>query len=254
MFCTIISEAYEYDEQEKIYEYIDDICSPRDTYGWSSNGIYCYWNYNTKEILYIGLARNLGERFKQHNGLISCDSRSCKIKEIEQYFRENKKIGFSIIVQSPLFQMKVSRNSEISAFSLDEEQNEEYRKNLAEIEGKLIQGHTRRFGEIPKWNKINGELGCFPIIDSSIFDYLTLRKDSFLNARISLREISENPEYAYYEMFLHAIRHRNLNRGESISMKEIIEDFKKIYNKMYSHSSTIPYDKIYEYINKKVSL
>lgn len=42
---------------------IDDLCSPKDNYGWASAGIYCFW-------VYIGLAGDLAERFKQHNGIL----------------------------------------------------------------------------------------------------------------------------------------------------------------------------------------
>lgn len=48
MFGTIILDAYKFDEKEKIAECIDEICSPLDTYGWSSAGIYSFWNNNNK--------------------------------------------------------------------------------------------------------------------------------------------------------------------------------------------------------------
>lgn len=42
---------------------IDDLCCPNDNYGWVSAGIYCFWDYYTHEVLYIGLAGDLAERF-----------------------------------------------------------------------------------------------------------------------------------------------------------------------------------------------
>ena len=35
---------------------IDDLCSPTDTHGWASAGIYCFWDYYAEAVLYIGLA------------------------------------------------------------------------------------------------------------------------------------------------------------------------------------------------------
>lgn len=63
-------DAYTKEEKEEIAEALDDLCSPNDNYGWASAGIYSFWDYNTKEIFYIGLAVDLTERFKQHNGLM----------------------------------------------------------------------------------------------------------------------------------------------------------------------------------------
>lgn len=250
MFRTIISEAYKFDEREKIYEYIDDLCSPKDTYGWSSNGIYCYWNYYTKEILYIGLARDLGERFRQHNGLVSCNENSCKIMEIKKYFEENEKIGFSIIVQSPLAQMTTFKNSKESFFNIESIQNEEYRNNLSEIEGKLISAHEKCFGHIPKWNKINGELKNYELKNTSIFKYLTLKEDSILNARVSLKELSESPEYTFYETYLHGVKLMNKYEESPIFYKKMIEEFKKFD----LFSDMRPYNEIYNYIKKRVEI
>ncbi|WP_149096184.1 hypothetical protein [Paenibacillus terrae] len=74
MFGTIIIDAYTENDAEEIAFALDDLCSANDSYGWASSGIYCYWNYYTKEPYYIGLAVDLTERFKQHNGLIKFES------------------------------------------------------------------------------------------------------------------------------------------------------------------------------------
>ena len=52
IFGTIILDAYTNDELNNMAEYIEEICSPLDTVGWASAGIYSFWNYETKEILY----------------------------------------------------------------------------------------------------------------------------------------------------------------------------------------------------------
>lgn len=40
------------------------LCSPNDNYG-ASAGIYCFWNYHIEEVLFIGLAGDLVERFNK---------------------------------------------------------------------------------------------------------------------------------------------------------------------------------------------
>ena len=84
MFGTVIIDAYTKDETEALAYAIDDICCPSDNYGWASAGIYCFWDYNTHEVLYIGLASDLYERFRQHNGLLPMQNEGCKYKQIQE--------------------------------------------------------------------------------------------------------------------------------------------------------------------------
>ena len=109
MFGTVILDAYTKDEKFDMARAIDDLCSPSDNYGWASAGIYCFWDYYAEAILYIGLAGDLAERFKQHNGILPLKSGS-KQKEIEDYFSKNDRLGYTIFVQSSLSQPLVHRN------------------------------------------------------------------------------------------------------------------------------------------------
>ena len=70
MFGTVIMDAYRKEEIYEMASAIEDLCSPNDSYGWASAGIYCFWDYCAEEILYIGLAGDLAERFRQHNGIL----------------------------------------------------------------------------------------------------------------------------------------------------------------------------------------
>ena len=70
MFGTVIIDAYRKEEALEMADAIDDLCSPTDNYGWASAGIYCFWDYYAEAVLYIGLAGDLAERFKQHNGIL----------------------------------------------------------------------------------------------------------------------------------------------------------------------------------------
>ena len=65
MFGTIIMDSYKADEAESMSQNIDEICSPMDTVGWASAGIYSFWDYYTKDVLYIGLASELFQAVQQ---------------------------------------------------------------------------------------------------------------------------------------------------------------------------------------------
>ena len=100
MFGTVIIDAYRKEETLEMADAIDDLCSPTDNYGWASAGIYRFWDYYAEAVLYIGLAGDLAERFKQHNGILPIKEGS-KQKQIEDYFSRNERLGYTIFVQSP---------------------------------------------------------------------------------------------------------------------------------------------------------
>ena len=50
MFGSVILDAYTKDETEELATAIDDLCCPKDLYGWASTGIYSFWDYNTHEV------------------------------------------------------------------------------------------------------------------------------------------------------------------------------------------------------------
>ena len=112
MFGTVIIDAYRKEEALEIADAIDDLCSPTDNYGWASARIYCFWDYYAEAVLYIGLAGDLAERFKQHNGILPIKEGS-KQKQIEDYFSRNERLGYTIFVQSPLSQPLVHRNRKV---------------------------------------------------------------------------------------------------------------------------------------------
>lgn len=91
MFGTVIIDAYRKEEAMEMANAIDDLCSPKDNYGWASAGIYCFWDYYAEAILYIDLAGDLAERFKQHNVILPIKEGS-KQKQIEEYFFQNKQL------------------------------------------------------------------------------------------------------------------------------------------------------------------
>ncbi|MWC31360.1 GIY-YIG nuclease family protein [Paenibacillus sp. MMS18-CY102] len=244
MFGTIIMDAYSKEEINQISFALDDLCAATDSYGWASSGIYCFWDYYTNEVLYIGLAVDLTERFKQHNGLLSIDPASCKFENILEYFRANEKLGFTIFVQSPLSQA-VTRNNIYKWFGYDPDQfqikdftKDGSRDQLKVIEGILIETYRLNNGKLPPWNAVSG----------NVFGQRSARKENYeivkcftsiepspLTSRYSLRELSDNPVHEGYENFLHGARILMLRL--SITYQEALNIIRKkdslgIYNQL----------------------
>ncbi|OME75979.1 hypothetical protein BK120_30200 [Paenibacillus sp. FSL A5-0031] len=227
MFGTIILDAYRRDEMNQIAYALDDLCSATDSYGWASSGIYSYWNYYTNELLYIGLAVDLTERFKQHNGLIAVDPSSCKYEKIQDYFQSNEKLGFSIFVQSPLSQA-VTRNNiynwfgyDPNEFSIRDFTQDRFRKELKIIEGILIETYRMKKGILPPWNAVAGNVAGQKRAKKESYEiikFLTSFEPSPYTAKYSLRELSNDPIIEGHENFLHAVRILSLNSGMPFEM------------------------------------
>ncbi|KMT21580.1 hypothetical protein [Clostridium cylindrosporum] len=224
MFGTVIIDAYKKDEANEIAYALEDLCSPNDYYGWASAGVYCFWDYYTKEVLYIGLAVDLCERFKQHNGIIKVDDNSCKLKQIEKYFSNKEKLGYSIFVQSVLSQPIVHRNERSYRKILGENfSREDYvgqlgQQHIKEVEGILIESYRKVNGSYPKWNIIGGSLDGQSVATIGNYSIIKAFNDFGLNpivSRCTLRELSQNPTYERYENDLHAVRMMVLNTGIS---------------------------------------
>lgn len=58
LFGTLVVDAYKEDEKEVIYKALDKVANKKDYYSFDSYGIYFFWDYYTKEILYIGLSKS----------------------------------------------------------------------------------------------------------------------------------------------------------------------------------------------------
>ena len=164
MFGTVIIDAYRQNEVYEMADAIDDLCSPNDNYGWASAGIYCFWDYYAEAVLYIGLAGDLAERFRQHNGILPLEEGS-KQKQIEEYFSKNERLGYTIFVQSPLSQPLVHRNKKMyEAFAAENNSpvqdllSDQGRDDIKRVEGILIEAFRKRYGHLPPWNTIGGSI------------------------------------------------------------------------------------------------
>lgn len=225
MFGTVIIDAYRKEETLEMAQAIDDLCSPNDNYGWASAGIYCFWNYYAEAVLYIGLAGDLAERFKQHNGFLPIKEGS-KQKQIEDYFSKNERLGYTIFVQSPLSQPLVHRNKAMyEKFAkqqnspVEDMLSEQGRDDIKRVEGILIESFRRKYGHLPPWNSIGGStIGQTRVMENNINIVKSFcTPDNYainpIVSRSTIRELSQNPEWAWYENFLHGARMNLLMLG-----------------------------------------
>ncbi len=225
MFGTVIIDAYRKEETLEMAQAIDDLCSPNDNYGWASAGIYCFWNYYAEAVLYIGLAGDLAERFKQHNGILPIKEGS-KQKQIEDYFSKNERLGYTIFVQSPLSQPLVHRNKAMyEKFAkqqnspVEDMLSEQGRDDIKRVEGILIESFRRKYGHLPPWNSIGGStIGQTRVMENNINIVKSFcTPDNYainpIVSRSTIRELSQNPEWAWYENFLHGARMNLLMLG-----------------------------------------
>lgn len=231
MFGTIIQNAYSKNQVSDIINALDDLCSPIDSYGWASAGIYSFWDYETKEILYIGLAVNLSKRFQQHNGLIKMDENGCKYAKIEEYFSKKDKLGYSVLLQSPLHQPVTSDNfTDWFKFNPDEVTLKSFnyelpKRDLKIVEGILIESFKRKYGKFPEWNSVGGSItGQHSTTDGNyaIVEAFSTSEFSVLVSRCTLQELSLNPIYTQYESFLHTIRTHMLIFGMTFEDAKIL--------------------------------
>lgn len=220
LFATIISDAYRTDEKHLIADALDDLCNPRDSYGWSSAGLYSFWDYTTREVLYIGLAVDLEERYRQHNSLLPIDPNSCKKEKIDSYFKSREKLGYSIFVQSLLSQPITSKNQGVwgdfsgEDFSVIDLRSSKDRDDLKTVEGILIESYRMKHGVFPPWNSVGGSvkgqrratIGNYDIVQS-------FSKQSVLVSKSTIRELSEDPVLEGYENTLFTARFQMLYAG-----------------------------------------
>ena len=226
MLATILIDRYKKTETKEIAEALK-LITIENQQDWSTAGIYCYWDYCKKEILYIGLAVDLLERFKQHNGISNCDPKSCKIEKINNYFSSNEYIGFSITLQSslsqPVTKKQIRKHSNFSKSELIEILGKNGADEIKHTEGILIEGFNTKYNKKPEWNIIGGSTQAQSIAKGKnvkILEYLTLTEPNKYISRVSLRELSKNKDYLKYEAYLHSIRISPLPSEQTINMHQ----------------------------------
>lgn len=219
VLATIVRDVYTETEKDEMHGAIDELCSPEDSWMWSSAGIYCYWDPTERRVLYVGLARDLWERFGHHNGLLGCPIQGCKRQQLDEWFSTHPSLGLSMVVQSSMMQPLTRRS--VAAWVKDpgwdhDDLSEEYSDYQSEIieelalaEGAIIETHRLQRGEVPPWNKIGGSIQGRSRVagqGDDIVELLTGEADHLIVARASLRDIARDSTAAVFEDFVHAAR------------------------------------------------
>ncbi|HEV2886182.1 MAG TPA: hypothetical protein VGX49_04665 [Jatrophihabitans sp.] len=216
MLATWIRDVYRRDEASDLRGAINDLACPTDYFGFASNGVYIFFNPIALETLYIGLARDLSERFAQHNGLVRMAETGCKKQQIDAWFREHEELGYAMFVQSSLDQVSVHRQAGTpSAAYYDEESStfwdypREGLDNIKGTEGILISSYVQRHDRLPPWNKIKGARHDPSLATPGGYALLETAAgvtDSLLVARKTIRGLSADATALHYEGALHTGR------------------------------------------------
>ena len=234
---------YGNDERTEMRDAIDDIASPLDSFGFASAGVYVFFDTIKFEVLYIGLARDLAQRFAQHNGLASMPASGCKRVQLEEWFKRRKSLGYAIFVQSCIDQVAVSRQAgTMNAEYYDEEDDvfwsydESGLEDIKANEGVLIAAYLQRHGKLPPWNKIGGATYSRERANPAIYAQLDLATglvDSLLLARKTIRKLSSDPTAMAYEEALHAGRQWSIikNFGAGIDSLTILKSLAEVTEK-----------------------
>lgn len=197
MLLSVVLDAYTRDAAKEVLAAVHDLFRPDVSSGWAAVGLYAYWNPDSHELLYVGLARDLGNRFAQHNGLMSCPAKACKREQIRDYFENHDVLGFSVIAQSAYLQ------------GMGERFPEDVYNVMQNGEGHLIQAHVDATGAKPVWNRVGGSsVGQAMNVEhpSTMCEIVTNARDSLLVARRTLRLLSAEPTSEWFEHTLHTAR------------------------------------------------
>jgi hypothetical protein len=185
---TVVRDVYTDSERLTMHKTLNEMLGNND---WSSAGIYCYWDPDTHEALYIGLAKDLPARFAQHNSLKGIKPNSGnKGQQINDWFSAHPRLGFSIVIQEGMADDARGRYTEIA-------------------EGQLIEGYRALHDKFPPWNKISGSKDGAKYAGQHTgawFDFMTGKVDGLIVARRTIRELNDDATADYNECTIHTSR------------------------------------------------
>jgi hypothetical protein len=205
MLCTVIWDVYGDDDRSEMWAALQNLLHEHSP-DWSRKGVYAYWDPERRELLYVGLATNLPERFAQHNGLVT-HSGGNKAGAIDNWFAGHARLGFTLLIQAAaveILDMLYGLSPTLGAES----------KSITRIaEGQLIELHRLEHGHRPPWNSVGGSaLGAQWATPSgrSIIRLLSAAGSSLFVARRTLRELVADHRARRLEALVHAARMRAL--------------------------------------------
>ena len=181
--------------------------------------MYLFWDPDTREPLYIGVASNLADRFAQHNSLSGHrPSKGNKAQQINDWFAGHSGVGFSIVLQE----------------GLADELYEPYSRNA---EGQLLEGYRQAHGRLPPWNGIGGSrvgAGYARGNSAAWVDFAAGAKDGLVVARRTIRRLNDSATAEYYENTIHPARTALMHFGP-IGDKQILEALDRLLDRMYHY-------------------
>lgn len=213
MWGSFILDIYRRDEAADVRDALEELLGPESGSGWSTGGVYLFWNPASREPLYVGIAGDFPLRFAQHNGLRSCPAAGCKREQIAAYFDDHETLGYTVLGLSGLSQPSTARRrksldlKDRDPIGLDEALSEEVVDEMRAAEGRLIAHAKMVFGSIPPWNTSPGRLPrkAADRQDATLATAVGA-VDVPLQARKTIRELAANPEWAMFEDRLHGAR------------------------------------------------
>jgi hypothetical protein len=263
MFGTVIWDVYGRDEVNDLHAAIEDLASATDSIGWSSSGVYAFYDPDPQAyspsrhaLRYLGLATDLSTRFAQHNGIISVKPGSSKASNIDAWFDTHNLLGYSAFVQSPLHQPNISRlkkeiGSTVVDWSSDFDHDIDARRSITLLEGQLIETAVLDRGALPSWNKIggskDGKSRALGGTGSALISLMEGAHDNLFVARRSIRELS-NDSAAYFDESdtLHAARMQALMSAGTVgaSNSDIISQLNVLAESRRSWSDLVDSERI----------
>lgn len=201
MLCTLIWDTYTNADRVSVLAAMRRLL-PRNSRDWSRKGVYAFWDPDTRELLDVGLASNLPQRFAHHNGLVT-HSGGNKLKEINQWFSAHDRLGFTVLIQGAAIQILED------VHQMDWMLGAEARGLTQVAEGQLIELHKQQHGHWPPWNGIGGSVQGSEWArpsERSVIKLLSAADESLFVARRTLRELVQDKRALQLEALLHAAR------------------------------------------------
>jgi hypothetical protein len=201
MLCTLIWDVYTDADRVSVLAAMRRLL-PRTSPDWSRKGVYAYWDPDTRELLYVGLATNLPQRFAHHNNLIA-HSGGNKVEKINEWFSAHDRLGLTLLIQGAAVQILEDVRRMDPTIGAEA-------KGLTRIaEGQLIELHKQEYGRWPPWNDVGGSIQGGEWAQPSgrsVIRLLSAADDSLFVARRTLRELVKDKRALQMEALLHAVR------------------------------------------------
>ncbi len=99
-FSTLLAFQYGMDERSEVPKVIRAITSAAGP-GWSSSGVYVFWDPKSKRVLYVGKATDLATRIADHNGLHAGSGAASKWGRVKGLIDSRGSAGLTLVMAPP---------------------------------------------------------------------------------------------------------------------------------------------------------